>query len=219
MIKTSKVKSNDGVSSAGNEISADLDPSLLTTQLVWREISSLKELLQARVTEVEKGIKVAHDDLVRVPTEVEKSVGGLQSLMENKIFYENKLSTLQFGFIEKQFAWLEVLRVEQKRDTATAVDAALKAAKEAVAEQNTSNVLAINKSEAATSKSIDELARLVNTGMGNLNDKISEVKDRFIVHDSTSRGKHDGVKDFRDWVPWVIAIGMALLYVYNQGRN
>lgn len=169
-----------------------VDPSELTTQMVWREIGALKELLQARVSEVEKGIMIAHDDLVRVPTAVQSAVGGVQLLMETKINYENKLVALSISHVEKQFSWIEAVRIEQKRDTATAVDAALKAAKEAVTEQNSSNILANTKLEIATYKQIDQLALLVNTGIRNLDDKISDVKDRFNVSDSSSKGKDIG---------------------------
>ena len=165
------------------------DPSQLTNQMVWREIESLKELLQTRLNGVEDGIKVAHEDLVRVPTDVQKAVEGVQDLFSTKIFYENKLVDLQIRNIENRFSWIEQVRVEQKRDTATAVDAALKAAKEAVTEQNNSNVLAINKSEQATSKQIDQLADLVNTGILNLNDKIGDVKDRVTRGEGTGMGK------------------------------
>lgn len=184
------------------------DPSPLTTQLVLREIASLKELLQSRLAGVEKGIDVAHDDLVRFPTEVQKAISGLQALTDNKIFYESKIVDIKIKHIEAHFNWIEQVRIEQKRDTATAVDAALKAAKEAVTEQNTSNALAVNKSEAATSKQIDQLAALVATMGKNINDKIADVKDRVITREGTGIGMN------KLW-GWLVAGILMAIAIYN----
>ena len=134
-----------------------------------REIDSLKELIVFRIEAVEKAIIVAHDDLVRVPTDVQKQVGALKELLTQQIGDSDKLKEEKFRNIDKRLDLVEQARIEQKKDTATAVDAALKAAKEAVTEQNTSNVLAINKSEAATTKQID-----------NQDGKINDVKERLI---------------------------------------
>jgi len=74
------------------------DPSSLTTQQLWREIASLKELLMSRINSVEKAIEVAHEDLVRVPTDVQKSVITLKELHDEKFaginqrFLDNKLA-------------------------------------------------------------------------------------------------------------------------------
>lgn len=36
---------------------------------------------------------------------------------------------------------------------------------------------------------------------------------------STQRGKTQGVRDFRDWVPWIITIAMFLLFLYNNSKQ
>ena len=58
-----------------------------------------------------------------------------------------------------------------------AVDAALQAAKEAVAEQNRSFALATGKSETATMKQIDALGLAIQTANKGLDDKIADLKD------------------------------------------
>jgi hypothetical protein len=138
-----------------------IDPSSLTTAQLLREISSLKELLTARINAVEKGIEVAHADLVRVPTEVQKQISALKELTETKIQLNEQLTKEKFQNIDRLFAMVEQSRIEQKKDTATAVDAALKAAKEAVSEQNASNVLAISKSEASIAKQMEYVTKSV----------------------------------------------------------
>lgn len=145
------------------------DPTPLTTSQLLREIGSLKELVFTEIVAVKEGIKIAHEDLVRVPTDVQRQVGSLRELLETKIIDSDNLKEEKFRNIDKRLDLVEQARIEQKKDTATAVDAALKAAKEAVTEQNTSNVLAINKSETSTTKQID-----------NQDSKINDIKDRLI---------------------------------------
>lgn len=58
---------------------------VLSPEQLWREMASLKELLLTRIEAIEKGIAVAHDDLVRVPTEIQKAIGNLKELHEVKI--------------------------------------------------------------------------------------------------------------------------------------
>lgn len=154
-----------------------IDPTTLNTAQLLREVGSLKELLEARIEAVEKGIHVAHDDYVRVPTEVQKQVAALKELLETKIESDKLLTDEKFNNIAKQLNLVEQARVEQKKDTATAVDAALKAAKEAVTEQNTSNVLAISKSEASTTKQIDQVK-----------ENLEDVKKRLTIIESYSAG-------------------------------
>lgn len=145
------------------------DPTPLTTSQLLREIGSLKELVFTEIVAVKEGIKIAHEDLVRVPTDVQRQVEALRELLETKIIDSDNLKEEKFRNIDKRLDLVEQARIEQKKDTATAVDAALKAAKEAVTEQNTSNVLAINKSETSTTKQID-----------NQDSKINDIKDRLI---------------------------------------
>jgi len=61
------------------------DPTSLTTQQLWREIASLKELMFSRLLAIETSIEVAHEDMVRVPTDVQKQVGGLKELHEIRL--------------------------------------------------------------------------------------------------------------------------------------
>lgn len=185
------------------------DPTSLTTAQLLREIASLKELLQARIAAVEDGIVVAHDDLVRVPTEVQKQIGGLKELLERTICDADKLKEEKFRNIDKRLDMVEQARVEQKKDTATAVDAALKAAKEAVTEQNASNVLAINKSEAAMTKQMDQQAALLSQIKGGLEDKINDIKFQL----SKGEGKSAGIQQFIGWI--VAALAVAGFIITN----
>lgn len=171
------------------------DPSTLTTQLVWREVLHLKELFESRISAVEKSIEVAHEDLVRVPTEVQRAVGTLEALDNEK-----------FVSIEKQFKERDV-RVEQTaRDTKTAVDAALAAQEKAVGKQNESFSLATAKSETAITKQIDQLGVLLGNATKGLEDKINDVKDRLTRLEGSDYGAESSKLSQRSSTNSIIAL-------------
>lgn len=83
------------------------DPSSLTTQQLWRESASLEKYFLSKIMGIEKAIDVAHQDLVRVPTEVQKAVGQLKELHDEKFsgiaqrFIDNK-TALDAAFKNQQ---------------------------------------------------------------------------------------------------------------------
>jgi hypothetical protein len=114
----------------------------------------------------EKAIEVAHQDMVRVPTEVQKQVGSLKEL------HDEKFKGIATRFDERDARTKEVAELNQK-----AIDAALQAAKEAVA-----------KSEAATTKQIDSLGTLIATTAKTSDDKIAAVKENVTIIESRANG-------------------------------
>lgn len=153
------------------------DPTALTTAQLQRELTSLEKLfderlhsLMERVDAMEKAQTLFHDDLVRVPTAVDKAVGQLKELHE-KWFLE-KFATVQALFVERD------LRIEQtKIDGKLAGDAALEAAKEAV-----------GKSESATIKQMEQHASLLQNTRDALNDKIDDIKERLTMLEGRGSG-------------------------------
>lgn len=212
------------------------DPNTLSTSQLLREVGFLEKHFAAELASVKEGIKVSHDDFVRVPTEVQKQIGALKELLESTMEAAEMLKEEKFKNIDKRLDMVEQARVEQKKDTATAVDAALKAAKEAVTEQNTSNVLAINKSEAATTKQIDQQAFLLAQIKTELVDKINDVKERQIKNDAMAggletlkaqvaaltsgaakgEGKSQGYAQFVGWILFAIAVAGFIITTLNK---
>lgn len=94
-------------------------------------------------------------------------------------------------FFTEKLQTMEEYRIEQKNDTKAAVDAALQAAKEAVKEQTLSSDRAISKSEAGTSKQIDQQGLLINTATSGLNDKIDDIKQRITTIEGRSKGSSE----------------------------
>ena len=162
-----------------------IDPSSLTTQMVLREIASLKELLQQDIEGIKKSIQVAHDDLVRVPTDVQKQVATLKDLHEEKFRCVDEkfisIATLRqekFDHVQTQFKERDIRAEQSALQVKTAVDAAFAASKEAVAEQNKSAATAVAKAEATTIKQIESLQALIQSTYSGLDGKISDLKDR-----------------------------------------
>lgn len=161
------------------------DPTAATTASLQRESSALKELLLQRITAVEQGIQIAHENLVRVPTDVDKAISHLREVVEAK------LDTVQekFAGIATQFRERDT-RVDQTAALAKqALDAALQAAKELVGTQSASFVASIEKSDASTEKRFDALQLTIAAVTTGVTDKIDDLKDRLTLLEGTDRGK------------------------------
>jgi hypothetical protein len=176
------------------------DPTLLTTAQLTREISNARELIESEingaVTMLEGRISVAdkHTDVsIRAAKEIietrllgmDKAVALLQGiqdrfplLMDEKLCQLKSLHQEKFNSIATQFAERDTRTEQTAAGVKIAVDAALQAAKEAVAEQNRSFALATGKSETATMKQIDALGLAIQTANKGLDDKIADMKDR-----------------------------------------
>ncbi len=128
------------------------DPTILTTQALYREVAALQELI------------------------------------EQSIIGQGKVIDQQFYKVEQQFELVERQRVEQKKDTKDAVDAALTAQKEAVREQTSASERSIAKSEAATNKQLEQLAATFQTSNASLLARIDELKERIVDVDRKAEG-------------------------------
>lgn len=163
------------------------DPTVLTTQQLLREVSSVREIIETRIAGMDKAITLLQATTDRYPSLMKAAVTELRDLHEEK-----------FKSIQTQFTERDTRTESSARDSKVAVDAALQAAKEAVGEQNKSSALAIAKSEAATTKQIDQLGVLIGTMEKGLNDKVSDLKDRLTTIEGRSTGKGES---------WAIIVG------------
>lgn len=158
------------------------DPTELTTQQLWREIGSLKELVFSRLDAIEKAIQIAHDDLVRVPTEVQKAVGTLKELHEERLRSITTLMDERCRNINHQLAERDAQRLQSNQDNKVAIDTALSAAKESSGEQIKTQAMAIAKNEAAAFKQIESLE-----------DKLNDIKDRLTTIEAMRMGSDKSV--------------------------
>ena len=112
--------------------------------------------------------------------EQERSILSLRELLLAKIEAEVALTA-------ERFITSERLRLEQKSDTKAAVDAALTAQKEAVKEQTIASERAIAKSEAATTKQLEQQQVTFQTVSDALRRSIDEVKERSVEENRAMR--------------------------------
>jgi hypothetical protein len=134
------------------------DPTKLTTDAVHaavdvsrRELAAARELIDARFDAVDK------------------SVTALRELLEAQIRNVQSVTREKFAAVDGTFA-----------SNALALTAALAAQEKAVAEQNKSNSLAIDKSEKTTKETIAANAAQASAGLLSQADTIADVKERVV---------------------------------------
>lgn len=177
----------DHVTDSLKELQTDTaNAAMLATSQRSAEIRSLEALLNVRLSAMDKATELAHSLAISIPSDTDKQIRFLQSLHEEK-----------FRSIEIQFKERDTRTEQTSKDSKVAVDAALQAAKEAVGEQNKSSALAIAKSEAATTKQIDQLQVLIQTGSAAANDKIEDIKARLTLIEGRTSGNQSAVVDQR----------------------
>lgn len=120
--------------------------------------------------------------------QLHREINALRELLEAQIAAAAEITLERFRGIETQFNERDKRTEQTARDSKVAVDAAFSAAKEAVAEQNKSSALAIAKSEAGTTKQIDQIQQLIGTIREALEGKINDVKERIGKGDGRSEG-------------------------------
>jgi hypothetical protein len=130
-------------------------------------IKDVKEILETRFVGIDRAIDLLQETQNRVPILMDEKLNQLRSLHQEK-----------FDSIRIQFAERDTRTEQTAAGVKIALDAALQAAKEAVAEQNRSFALATGKSETATMKQIDALGLAIQTANKGLDDKIADMKDR-----------------------------------------
>ena len=168
----------------------DPDPTTLTTQALYREINQVQSLLNSHMDGLQgtlsARISAIDHDLDRLQLAMEQEPEQTGTLINTlRDLHEEKFKSIQVQFVERD------TRTEQtSRDSKVAVDAALQAAKEAVGEQNKSSALAIAKSEASTTKQIDQQGLLIASSTQGLDDKIDDIKDRLTRIEGNSSGGH-----------------------------
>lgn len=158
------------------------DPTELTDKAIAKAIAALSaehdgfkvlvdqrfEMAQARESEGFRNIGL---QFVLLNRERLEQFASLKELMESQLSAMQTLVNEKFESAERQ-------RVEQKLDTKQAVDAALSAAKEAVREQTTASERSIAKSEAATTKQLEQQQQTTSVAVDGLRRSLDELKER-----------------------------------------
>ena len=176
------------------------DPSALATAALQREIKHLSDrmdlkiegvvtALTTRLDAIDRATMVFTDNLVRVPTEVQKAIAS-----------EHALTLEKFAGVEQQFVALRASMEKSERVTKIAVDAALEAQTKANAAQAENFLLSSSKTEANFTKQIDGQMGI-----------IGDIKERLTVIEARAMGQAGQKTEQNTTSHLVIAIiGIAL---------
>jgi len=148
------------------------DPTLLTTEQLLREVSSLRtyvdgqvKILEERLSGIDTATILRRETSDMIERGIGEKIGHLRELVEEK-----------FESIAIQFKERDTRSERESRDNKVAVDAAFAAQKEAASEQNKSNTLAIDKSEKATAETLNKQSELFKTTTDALRDQVNDLK-------------------------------------------
>jgi hypothetical protein len=191
------------------------DPTRLTTQLVDRAIFAFREVFEVRLTEMDKAIVLAADNISKLPDDattkcdklrldVDSQIQALREFIMSQIDNIRDVTTEKFDAVNARFVERDVRTEQAAVESRISLDAALAAAKEAVAEQNKANAQAIGKSETATQKQIDAMVQLMTTSNRSLDDKIADIKSRLDRGEGRDTGTADARTDKRSDVGTII---------------
>jgi hypothetical protein len=122
-------------------------------------------VLATRLNGIDEATKVLSETLNRTPTILQTAVTSFGALVDEK-----------FLQVRSQFEQAERVRLEQKQDSKTGLDAALSAQKEAAATQDINNQKAIDKSERATAEIIKNNQDANRQALETLTKGVDELK-------------------------------------------
>jgi hypothetical protein len=170
--------------------------ALLAVNGLRAELNIKFDSIHATLNAMEKAVTLQHDDLVRVPTDVQKTTSALRELMEAKqLFIDGKLDKIAEVFTEKISGMTSVVteRIKSLADVTTqqfksiedkfaekdkAVSVGLSAQKESAAAQQSSNMDAQTKMESNFTKLLDQGRELLGEVRRNTELQINDIKSR-----------------------------------------
>lgn len=141
------------------------DPTTLTTQQLHTHTAGVRSILEARLEANEKIMDAVWNRIEKIDAIIEKEVNHLK-----------EVHSVKFEGIQTQFAERDTRQEKTSESDRVALGAALNAAKEAVGEQNKSSASAIAKSEAATTKQIDQIGVMNLATNKSTDEKIEGIK-------------------------------------------
>jgi hypothetical protein len=150
------------------------------------DVGQLRELLQTRLDGMDRAIRLHAEIIDRVPAERDMAIKHLAELHDEK-----------FASIALQFAERDVRSEQATEGAKQALDAALLAQKELVAQQNEANSAAAAKAEASFTKQIDQIGTIIQTLEKALDSRITELKERIDRGEGSTAGAAGSRSDRR----------------------
>jgi hypothetical protein len=150
------------------------------------EVGQLRELLEARFDGMDRAIRLHAEIIDRMPAERDSAIKHLAQLQDEK-----------FASIAHQFAERDVRSEQATEGAKQALDAALLAQKELVAQQNEANSAAAAKAEASFTKQIDQIGTIIQTLEKALDARVTELKERIDRGEGSTAGAAGSRSDRR----------------------
>ncbi len=171
------------------------------------ELITLKDLFSQRSTAVEEGIKLAHENEARWPTTLDREIKGLENLIDQKL----NVVAQHFVGVDQRFDERDQRLHDAQLSTKTAIDAAFKAASEAVKMQQDSTDRAVSKQEAAFSKQIESISALLGVAKAELDRQLNEVRTTLTTITATMAGRKEIVVEKNDNTGMLVGVGGFVL--------
>ena len=202
------------------EILPNPDPSLITTEMIDRAITSLEARISARIDGIDakysarldgidKATSSFHDDLVRVPTLLDRSITSLRELLQTRLVcMEDDIQKIhqslneRGSLIKEQITHLHDLIISKINELGSVTTERFRGVDSQFAERDTrtdqragDTKLAVDaafaaakeatgKIEAGFTKQIDAMSEMIDTKTKNADDKINDLKVRLTTVES-----------------------------------
>ena len=189
------------------------DPTLLTTQQLLRELSSLREIFETRLSGMDRAAEVLSETVNRTPTAIQSAVGSLREVYDERFISIERVSNERLKSIALQFAERDVRTDQAATASASALAAALQAAKEAVFEQAQAAAKAAEKTELSFTKQIDQIGLQISTVAKGFDDRIGELKERIDRGEGSDSGSAGQRTETRLNTGTLISVGLLVLAV------
>jgi hypothetical protein len=180
------------------------DPTLLTTELLRREIGGLRELLEVRLSGMDRANQLLSDNVTSRQITTDKQIAYLAELHDEK-----------FAGVGRQVLDRDIRSEQAILANKVAFDAALQALKEAILAQNTANAAAISKSEVATAKQIDSLQAIIQSSNDALSGRVGDLKERLDRGEASTSGARDTRTEQRLDSGLLVAIAGVCVLVFS----
>lgn len=152
-------------------------------------VNSLEALLTQRIAGLEQILKILDRVVNNGPEERDALRARLQTDIKIAVDNLRNLHEERFAAIGQQFAERDTRGEQEKRASQEALNAALLAQKESVAQQNDANTTAATKTETNFTKQIDLVGTQITALDKSLTDRISELKERIDRGEGQDRGQ------------------------------
>jgi hypothetical protein len=172
--------------------------------ILSQRIAGLEKILKLLDTALNRGPEQADDLRERLQTDIKIAVEGLRQLHEER-----------FNAIQQQFNERDTRGDQEKKASKEALDAALLAQKESVAQQNDANTTAAAKTELNFTKQNDQTAVLISTLEKSLSDRLTELKERIDRGEGSNAGAAGTRIDQRASIGTIIAAVATLVAVIS----